>query len=168
MIVRYGLMVGAVLLAKSASAAPPPQAPLAKEFVQQGNEELVLARDAERHKQYSQRVAHLKQAINDFQAALRVMPDDYYAYQELGLAEFMNGRLYHAIEYYNAAIALYPEAARSYMCRGNAYYQLGQFDIAGKDWQMAFRFDPSVGPNLSANLAEQQRIYREVHAPPAV
>lgn len=93
MIVRYGLMVGAVLLAKSASAAPPPQAPLAKEFVQQGNEELVLARDAERHKQYSQRVAHLKQAINDFQAALRVMPDDYYAYQELGLAEFMNGRL---------------------------------------------------------------------------
>lgn len=164
--IRYGLGMVGLLLAHSALAAPPPESPVAKAYVKQANDELLLARTAEQHKAYAQRVAHIKQALSDCEAALRAMPEDYYAYQELGLAEFMNGRLYHAIQYYNSAIAIYPQAALSYMQRGNVYYQLGQFETASKDWQMALHFDPSVGPNLSANLVEQQRIYREVHAPP--
>lgn len=164
--IRYSLMVGGLLLANAAWAAPPPEAPVAKQYVAQGTEELLLARTAEQHKEYTQRVAHLRQAMNDFEAALRAMPNDYYAYHQMGVCEFMSGRLYHAIQDYNAAITLYPQSAHSYMDRGNTYYQLGKFDMAGKDWEVAVSLDPSIGPNLSANLVEQQRLYREVHAPP--
>lgn len=165
---RYGLSMVAVLaLAKAACAAPPPQTPAAEALVREGAQELVLARTAEKNKAYAQRVAHLNSAISRFQAALRLMPDDYYAYHELGFAEFMNGRLAHAVQYYSKAITLYPEAAGAYMDRGNAFYQLGQFETAGRDWQMAVRIDPSIGPNLSANLTEMKRLYQEVHPLPA-
>jgi tetratricopeptide (TPR) repeat protein len=165
--IRYGLSIfGGVLLAHAAWAAQPTENAIAKAYVKQGHEELVLARTAELNKAYPQRVAHINRAISDFQAALRAMPDDYYAYNQLGLAEFMNGRLYHAIQYYNTAITLYPQAARSYMERGNVWYQIGDTDKASKDWQMAVQYDASMGSYLSANLAEQQRLYREVHPQP--
>jgi tetratricopeptide (TPR) repeat protein len=67
-----------------------------------------------------------KEAIAEFDEAIRLNPDYTKAYHNRGLAYFDLGQLERAIQDYDEAIYLYPVYAEAYYNRGLAYRLLGK------------------------------------------
>ena len=67
-----------------------------------------------------------KEAIAEFDEAIRLNPDYAYAYYNRGLAYFDLGQLERAIQDYDEVIHLYPVYAEAYYNRGFAYRPLGK------------------------------------------
>ena len=68
--------------------------------------------------------------------------EDYADYFDRGLAYGKAGKHNQAIEDFNRAIELNPQAAAAYNNRGLAYYNLGNYEQAIKDCDMALQINP--------------------------
>jgi tetratricopeptide (TPR) repeat protein len=86
----------------------------------------------------------LDQAIEDFDAALRLDRNYAQAYFNRGVAYDLKGEHDQAIEDFDAALRLDPNDAMTYIARGFAYERKGQYDQARRDFEKALTLDPGL------------------------
>ena len=84
----------------------------------------------------------IKEAIDNYNIAIRARPDLRLSYNGRGLAYDNLGQYQRAIEDYNHAIGLKPDYADAYYNRGNAYDALGQYQQAIRDYNEAIHLRP--------------------------
>ncbi len=83
-----------------------------------------------------------RQAIEDYDQALRLDPGYAKAYYNRGNAYGRRGEYRRAIEDFDQALRLDPGLALGYYNRGNAYSALGEHTQAIEDFDEALRLDP--------------------------
>jgi len=81
-------------------------------------------------------------AIEAFDEAIRLDPQDPWAYSFRGIAWGQKGEYDRAIDDFNEAIRLDPNYASAYNNRGIAWGQKGEYDRAIDDFSQAIRLDP--------------------------
>ena len=84
----------------------------------------------------------LKRAIEDFNKAIDLNPEDAGAYNNRGLAYGKTGNFHAAIQDFNTAIDLNPEDALFHSGRGVAYFWTGNFHAAIEDYSRAIDLNP--------------------------
>ena len=82
-----------------------------------------------------------KDAITDYDIAIRLNPDNANAYNNRGVAKAKLGQHFAAIADYDIAIRLKPDDAIAYSNRGNAKSELGQHFAAITDFDTAIRLN---------------------------
>ena len=83
-----------------------------------------------------------QRAIDDYNEAISLKPNDAVSYYNRGLAYGSLGQYQRAIEDYNEFIRLKPNDAVSYYNRGTTYANLGQQQRAIDDYNEAIRLEP--------------------------
>lgn len=84
----------------------------------------------------------LKEAIAEFDEAIRLDPNLSGAYNNRGIVYARLGQFKRAIQDYDEALRLNPQDAVAYYNRGTAYEKLGQFKHAIRDLEEAIRLNP--------------------------
>jgi tetratricopeptide (TPR) repeat protein len=87
------------------------------------------------------RAGRFKEAIADFDAAIKIKPDFYQAYANRALVERRINKDDLAFADYNQAIQINPSYAVAYVGRGNMYRQRKQIDLALADFNKAISLD---------------------------
>jgi tetratricopeptide (TPR) repeat protein len=106
-----------------------------------------------------------KNAIPEFDKALRLNPRYAEAYNSRGEAYNELAQYERAIKDYDAALALNPKYAEAYFNRANAYNDLGQSDRALKDYDEALRLDQNyIGAYYNRALAHMMLRHGEAAA----
>jgi len=83
-----------------------------------------------------------KNAIVDFNQAIKLKPDFVEAYSNRGIAYGRQGNSTQAITDYGQALKLKPDAAKVYYNRGNAYGRQGNSTQAIADFTQALKIEP--------------------------
>src|SRR4051794_23440871 len=83
------------------------------------------------------RAGKLREAIADFDAALRINPSFYQAYANRALVQRKLGHDELALADYNKAIEINPRYAVAYVGRGNIYRESNRLDQALADFNQA-------------------------------
>jgi tetratricopeptide (TPR) repeat protein/tRNA A-37 threonylcarbamoyl transferase component Bud32 len=107
------------------------------------------------------RDGRLDKAIREFQAVLRINPDDAEAHCYLGVAHAQQGQLDEAIREFHAALRINPNYAKAHSYLGLAYYQQARLDEAIREHQAALRINPNLADahlNLGAAYTQQGRL----------
>ena len=78
-----------------------------------------------------------KNAIDDFNKALEISPNNLYILTSLGVAKSNSGDKEGAVECYTKALEINPMDADFFNIRGFAKYWLGEDKSACKDWKKA-------------------------------
>jgi tetratricopeptide (TPR) repeat protein len=86
----------------------------------------------------------LDEARKDYQKALLIRPNYPEAINNLGAADFVQGRYKDAIKLYRKAQKLMPHSAVIAANLGTAYFARGKYSSGLEAYQTAFRLDPSV------------------------
>ena len=81
-------------------------------------------------------------AIRNFNAAIRVCPNDAFAYGSRGLAHQELGQIDTAIRDFDQAINLNSEMYWIFNNRGNAYHRKGEYHRAIRDFDDSIRINP--------------------------
>jgi tetratricopeptide (TPR) repeat protein len=82
------------------------------------------------------------QAINDYQKAVQILPNDSLAYSNLGKTYRYEGDFVTAILNHDKAIAMDPSEGRYYCERGKTYEEKGDLDKSLDDYNKAVSVDP--------------------------
>jgi tetratricopeptide (TPR) repeat protein len=90
-----------------------------------------------------------EKAIADYSEAIRIDPNDFNAYFNLGNAWLHKKEYGKAIAYYNDAIRIDSSQMRSYMARGHAWSGKKEYDRAIADYSEAVRIDPNNAEALN-------------------
>jgi tetratricopeptide (TPR) repeat protein len=105
---------------------------------------------------YRRGVAHdgtgqTDKALNDYDAAIRLAPDDARAYFERAVLLAGRKRAYdRAIADFSRAVELDPRDVRTLLRRGDAYGQMAQFALALADFDRAIALAPNFAPSYVA------------------
>ncbi len=83
-----------------------------------------------------------QEAIKDFDTALRLQPDNPFAYQQQGVTRSQEGNYQRALADLNKAISLQPDNAYAYVERGVVYAQMGNKLAFIEDFNKALRLEP--------------------------
>src|SRR5664280_2946637 len=83
-------------------------------------------------------------AIEDFDQAIRLNPQDADVFNNRGIAFKNKGQYDRAIQDYDQAIKLNPDKAGAFNNRGKAYANKGQYDRAIQDYDQAIRLNPNL------------------------
>src|SRR6266540_1924064 len=94
-------------------------------------------------------------AIADYDQAIKLKPDDAYAYNSRGLAYSKKGLLDRAIADYDQAIRLKPDVALAYFNRGNAHKNAGNKQSAIADFRKSLELP--TNPNDRKEALEKLR-----------
>lgn len=97
-------------------------------------------------------------AMDEYQRATEVDPENAAAYVGLGLIYSDLGHLEKAVKEYNKAIELDPNYALAYNNRGVVYKELGQMEEALKNYDKATELDP----NYALTYFNQGVVYKEL------
>ncbi len=100
------------------------------------------------------------EAIEQFKAALQILPNSYTAHTGLGLALVEKGRLADARPHYEAALAVKPDYADVHINLAILLAQQGMLDEANMHYKEVLRTEPDNAKahnNLAVNLARQGR-----------
>jgi tetratricopeptide (TPR) repeat protein len=84
------------------------------------------------------------EAKRDYERALLIRPNYPEAINNLGAADFVQGRYKDAIKLYRKAQKLMPHSAVIAANLGTAYFARGKYSSGLEAYQTAFRLDPSV------------------------
>ena len=94
-------------------------------------------------------------AIEEFNKAIEINPNDANAYNNRGFAYGMIGNLDQAIEDYNKAIEINPKLAEAYHDRGVAYFGKKEYDKAWQDVHMAESLGYEINPIFLEELKKE-------------
>ena len=103
----------------------------------------------------------LPQAIEQFEAALRIKPDYAYAHNGLGNALFLSGRAAEAIDHYHEALKIDPGYPEAHNGLANALFQSGHLPEARAESEKAVKFNPNYAEahcTLGLVMAQQGQI----------
>jgi len=92
-----------------------------------------------------ERVDDYENAIQDYDRAIQLDPNDSQAYKDRGRAYYKRGQYQRAIQDYDGAIQLDPNFATAYNNRSDAYYNLGKYAEADADKAKACSLDTQYG-----------------------
>ena len=98
-----------------------------------------------------------QEAIVSFKEAIRINPDDAYAYHFLGQAYSDQGQYQEAIVFYKEAIRINPGFAGAYNNLGVAYFEQGHYQKAYDSYKKALQHDPEMN-EAHFNLGEVEAI----------
>ena len=84
----------------------------------------------------------IDEAISEYQAVLRISPDQAEAHYNLGVAYTRKGRIEEAISEYQAALRINPDAPHIHIGLALAYSQQGRTEEAIGEYQAALRVQP--------------------------
>jgi tetratricopeptide (TPR) repeat protein len=82
-------------------------------------------------------------AANKYQAIIDKYPESLYAWSNLGVVRFQQGKLTEALKALQQSVKLSPSDAFSYMNLGIVYYQLNQYENAIDALEHAIALDPN-------------------------
>jgi tetratricopeptide (TPR) repeat protein/S1-C subfamily serine protease len=82
------------------------------------------------------------EAIKDFNEALRLQPDNPFAYRQRGIAQFNEENYQAALADLNKAITLQSDNAYAYVDRGIVHAMMGNSKAFIEDFDKALRFEP--------------------------
>lgn len=99
----------------------------------------------------------LKEAMSDFNNAIRLNPSNDRAYTGRATARFSTGDIRGAIQDFDRAIAIAPTESTYYVGRGHAYMVSGNTDASIRDLTEAIRLDP----NSAAAFNNRALAYRK-------
>ena len=83
-----------------------------------------------------------ERTLESFTEAIRLNPEDAFAYYSRGAAYYDLGRHDLAMQDYDAVIRLDPQNGRAYTGRGATYHSFRQYERAIQDYDEAIRLDP--------------------------
>jgi len=101
------------------------------------------------------------EAIQHYQQALRLNPNDAANHTNLGIALEHEGKTREAIEHYRQALRLQPDLVEAHNDLAMALVQLGQFQEAIDHWQRALQIKPDFAKahyNLGMAFAQSGRM----------
>jgi tetratricopeptide (TPR) repeat protein len=93
-------------------------------------------------------------AIEDFTAAIDLLPQHAGAYQERARAFVALGDVYKSLRDSTQAIRLKPRSADAYRLRGDVNMRRGQYDRAVADLQHAMKENPALSAEVGPQLGE--------------
>ena len=96
------------------------------------------------------------EAIEQYQAAMRMEPQLYVIYHHLGLALAGENRLYEAIEQYRIALTLYPESPEIHADLGHAYAKAGFLRDAVQEFLATAELQPTAENHNLLGIAYAQ------------
>ncbi len=108
----------------------------------------------------------IAEAIDQYQEAIRLKPDDIEAHYNLGDAFYREGQMDEAIRQFQEAIRLKPDFAEAYYNLGNALHKQGQMDEAIRQYHEAIRLKPDLADvhnNLGIALKEKGQMDEAIH-----
>lgn len=96
-------------------------------------------------------------AVKCWTEAIELNPNNFMAYEARGYYFHLGhvGRFAEAIDDYTQAIKLRPSVAENYFYRGETYLNIGERELAKKDFERALGLDPQ----MSAPLGELAYLY---------
>jgi tetratricopeptide (TPR) repeat protein len=86
-----------------------------------------------------------QQAIDEFTEAIRLKPDEEFAFLNRGTAYYSLQQYDKAISDFNEFIRLKPDFDAAFFNRARAYYRLQQYDKAISDFTEVIRLNPHYG-----------------------
>ena len=107
----------------------------------------------------------LDEAIEQFQAALKLRPDYWEAQMNLGIAYGKKGRLDKAVEHLDTALRLNPRSASVRANLGNAYALMGYTDMAIEQFLATLQLDPGLFEahvNLASSYNKKGLLDKEI------
>lgn len=105
------------------------------------------------------------EAIDAFEATLRLKPDLADAWNQLGLARLKNGELSGAVMAYQEAIGRQPRFAQAHNNLGVALARAGQLESAAIHYRQAITLDPAMKQahnNLGTTLARLGNLFEAI------
>jgi tetratricopeptide (TPR) repeat protein len=96
-------------------------------------------------------------AIESYQQAIRMSPEDEASWLGLGRSQSALGQTERAIQAYRQALSNRPESAQAYMALADLYIQQGRPDLAIPNYRENVRYDPDSAPGWYALAAAYQR-----------
>ena len=103
------------------------------------------------------RLGCLRDAVEHFEAALRLRPDFGPAHNDLGVTLHQLGRVPEAIAHYTAAIKINPNHADAQFNLGLALYQTGHGNEAREHVEIAVRLKPALAATWEAVQRSQAK-----------
>jgi tetratricopeptide (TPR) repeat protein len=100
----------------------------------------------------------LEDAIKAFNKAISLKHDYTEAYNNLGVAFKVQGKLEEAVEAFHKALALNPNFVGAYNNLGNVLKEQGKLDEALEAFNKAFVLRPDYEPTRAAKLHQQAHI----------
>jgi predicted negative regulator of RcsB-dependent stress response len=88
------------------------------------------------------RQGHVREAVSQFEQALRIDPDYNEALINLGSTLLQMGQVQEAIARYEQAVRIHPGSAEAYNNLGVALAHLGRVQEAIENWRQALRINP--------------------------
>ena len=104
----------------------------------------------ERQKQYAA-------AVQSYQQATRISPEDEGAWLALGRSQMELGQPEQAIQAYRQALRYRPESAQAYLALADLYLQQGKPDLALPNYRESVRYDPELEPAWYGLASAYQR-----------
>jgi len=89
-----------------------------------------------------------KEAIKDFDIAIKLSPKNSFYYEQRGYQKYLAGQFYQATKDYNKAIRLDRKNAGAYRKRGDVFWDFQNFPQAGEDYYRASQLDTTSIYNL--------------------
>lgn len=116
---------------------------------------------------YAQDLGHVAEARNRFDVYLKAYPDDWgMRFNYAGLLR-NNGQSQEAIEQYKELARIAPNNTSTYIDTATAYNGLGNFSEALRNYEQAFRLDPSQKTNQNINHEYGMTLFRNGDEPKA-
>ncbi|MCO6043807.1 tetratricopeptide repeat protein [Aeoliella sp. ICT_H6.2] len=86
----------------------------------------------------------IKEALLDFEDALRLDPERYRAIHNRGVLAAQAGRFADAFDDFNRTIELNPDFAKAYSNRGALWMRAGELEKSSADYRQAIALDPDL------------------------
>jgi cytochrome c-type biogenesis protein CcmH/NrfG len=109
----------------------------------------------------------LEEAIEAYNKAIIIKPDNAEAYYNMGIVLKDQGKLEEAIEAYNKALAIKPDFAEAYYNMGNALREQGKLEEAIEAYNKALAIKPDHADtynNMGNALQEQGKLEEAIEA----
>ena len=129
----------------------PPEMPTKEKVVSQQPEQL-----EDMGVQRDSTLGQYEAAIDDYNRAIRLKPDNAGAYMNRGTVKSELGQYEAAIDDYNQAIRIKPDFVKAYMNRGVAKKKIGVIEEAKADFQIALELAESTGYEILKSDIKQQ------------
>ncbi len=104
------------------------------------------------------RIGDLDAAIRDYDIAIKLNPDDLFAFNNRANAWRDKGNLDRAIADYSEAIRLDPDYAAAYVNRGLVHERKKQLDLARADFTAALAAPPKYNNSRGAQGMARERL----------
>jgi tetratricopeptide (TPR) repeat protein/predicted Ser/Thr protein kinase len=109
---------------------------------------------------YAQDLGHVSEARNCFDVYLKAYPDDWGMRFNYASLLRSNGQLQDALEQYKELVRMEPNNPFNYIDIATTYDELGNFTEALRNYEQAFKLDPSWKTNQNINNEYGMTLFR--------